>query len=126
MHLTLKHATRKCALDRHLVRSDTCSVDQVCLKKRKKKKEVGQNQATLTEQVWSIGDGKKGQKRNFSCGTNAGNPEREKWTHLSHSSRRSERQIRFIFSHIINFVTTCKRFINLRLEEGQVSKKLAD
>ena len=62
----------------------------------------------------------------FSCATNAGNREREKWIHLSHSSRRSERQIRFIFSHIINFVTTCKRFINRRLEEGQVSKKLAD
>ena len=125
MHLTLKHATRKCALDRHLVPSDICSVDQVCLKKRKKN-EGEQNQATLTEQVWSIRDGKKGQKRNFSRVTNARNPEREKWIHLSHSSRRSERQIRFIFSHIINFVTTCKRFINRRLEEGQFSKKLAD
>ena len=94
--------------------------------KKEKKNEGEQNQATLTEQVWSIRDGKKGQKRNFSCVTNARNPEREKWIHLSHSSRRSERQIRFIFSHIINFVTTCKRFINRRLEEGQVSKKLAD
>ena len=125
MYLTLKHPTRKCALDRHLVPSDICSVDQVCLKKRKKN-EGEQNQATLTEQVWSIRDGKKGQKRNFSCVTNARNPEREKWIHLSHSSRRSERHIRFIFSHIINFVTTCKTFINRRLEEGQVSKKLAD
>ena len=69
MYLTLKHPTRKCALDRHLVPSDICSVDQVCLKKRKKN-EGEQNQATLTEQVWSIRDGKKGQKRNFSCVTN--------------------------------------------------------
>ena len=118
MHLTLTHATRKRALEvrareTHLVRSDTCSVDQVCLNKRKKRwpKSGHLDRTSLVNKGWK----KLDKKRNFSCRTNAGNPKRAKWTHLSHSSRQSERQIHFIFSHIINFV----------MEEGQVSKKLA-
>ena len=33
-------------------------------------------------------------KRTFSCGTNGGNSERARWTHLAHSVSQSERTIR--------------------------------
>ena len=35
-------------------------------------------------------------KENFSCGTNAGNPERERWAHLACSGTQSESGNRFI------------------------------
>ena len=45
----------------------------------------------------------------FSCGTNAGNPERARWAHLACSGSQLERRIRLIlhargFSHIIKTV----------------------
>ena len=47
-------------------------------------------------------------KRTFSCGTNAGNSERARWTHLAHSVSQSERTIRLSacgFIRIIKKVT---------------------
>ena len=35
-------------------------------------------------------------KKNFSCGTSAGNPKRERWTHLAPSGSQAEHRIRFI------------------------------
>ena len=55
-------------------------------------------------------------KKNFiTCGINAGNPERETWTHLARSGSQSEYRICFIlpargFSHII--------IIDINLAEG--------
>ena len=56
MHLTLKHATRKRALE---LRDISCVRIHVLSTKFVYRK----NQATLTEQVWSIRDGKKRTKR---------------------------------------------------------------
>ena len=53
-------------------------------------------------------------KRTFTCGTNAGNPERVRWAHLSCLGNQSKFRIRLVlrrFSHITETLIDLTRLL---------------
>ena len=78
--------------------------DKFKVSKKCKKDKRGQQPAILTKTSWSIKVLLYGQKRTFSCRTNAGNP---KWVYLAHSGSHSYNRICLILPGFFEKTVQC-------------------